>query len=54
MSVKEVPDYSHESPVDLCPVNAGPVFAERDGVCLYARMADIEKDEVPLTMIEPG
>ncbi len=40
--------------MDLCPVNAGPVFAECDGVCLYARMADIEKDEMPLTMIEPG
>ena len=40
--------------MDLCPVNAGPVFAERHGVCLYARVADIEKDEMALTMIEPG
>ncbi len=54
MSAKEVPDYSHQSSMDLCPVNARPVLAERDGVCFHAGMADIEKDEMPLTLIEPG
>ena len=54
MSAKEVPDYSHKFSVNLRPVNTGPVLAEGDGVCLYTRMADIEKDEMPLTMVEPG